>query len=113
MFTKRIKNRGSKCFPACVFLRTDGYIVCEEHEDILRTAWVEEQALQKQKEKEVRECGMNSERGIIELCDITKGCFPVLCVSSTGLLKRKMIERQNMDFSHFWAVYSLCLSIFY
>lgn len=32
---------------------TDGYIVCEEHEEILRAAWVEEQELQKQKEKEV------------------------------------------------------------
>lgn len=36
--------------------RTDGYIVCEEHEEILRAAWVEEQALQKQKEKEVCVC---------------------------------------------------------
>lgn len=27
--------------------------MCEEHEEILRTAWVEEQALQKQREKEV------------------------------------------------------------
>ncbi|TKS77279.1 DNA repair protein complementing XP-C cells [Collichthys lucidus] len=34
---------------------TDGYIVCEEHEEILRAAWVEEQELQKQKEKEKRE----------------------------------------------------------
>lgn len=32
---------------------TDGYIVCEEFEEILRAAWVEEQELQKQKEKEV------------------------------------------------------------
>lgn len=30
--------------------------MCEEHEEILRTAWVEEQALQKEKEKEVSEC---------------------------------------------------------
>lgn len=37
----------------CVCFRTDGYIVCEEHEEILRAAWVEEQELQKQKEKEV------------------------------------------------------------
>lgn len=36
-----------------VCFRTDGYIVCEEHEDVLRAAWVEEQELQKQKEKEV------------------------------------------------------------
>ncbi|XP_074538438.1 DNA repair protein complementing XP-C cells [Halichoeres trimaculatus] len=34
---------------------TDGYIVCEEHEEILRAAWVEDQELQKQKEKEKRE----------------------------------------------------------
>ncbi|KAM9855192.1 DNA repair protein complementing XP-C cells [Aulostomus maculatus] len=34
---------------------TDGYIVCEEHEEILRAAWVEEQELQRQKEKEKRE----------------------------------------------------------
>ncbi|KAI3357243.1 hypothetical protein L3Q82_015695 [Scortum barcoo] len=31
---------------------TDGYIVCEEHEEILRAAWLEEQDLKKQKEKE-------------------------------------------------------------
>ncbi|XP_076598107.1 DNA repair protein complementing XP-C cells [Chaetodon auriga] len=34
---------------------TDGYIVCEEHEEILRAAWEEEQELQKQKEREKRE----------------------------------------------------------
>ncbi|CAJ1055490.1 DNA repair protein complementing XP-C cells isoform X1 [Xyrichtys novacula] len=34
---------------------TDGYIVCEEHEEVLRAAWEEEQELQKQKEKEKRE----------------------------------------------------------
>ncbi|KAM3617709.1 uncharacterized protein V6R79_010099 [Siganus canaliculatus] len=34
---------------------TDGYIVCEEHEEILRAAWEEEQELQKQREKEKRE----------------------------------------------------------
>lgn len=34
---------------------TDGYIVCEEHEEILRAAWVEEQEVYKQKEKEKRE----------------------------------------------------------
>ncbi|XP_037629601.1 DNA repair protein complementing XP-C cells [Sebastes umbrosus] len=34
---------------------TDGYIVCEEHEEILRAAWEEEQELQKQKEKEKKE----------------------------------------------------------
>ncbi|XP_068187390.1 DNA repair protein complementing XP-C cells [Antennarius striatus] len=39
---------------------TDGYIVCEEHEEILRAAWVEEQELQKQKEKEKREKRANS-----------------------------------------------------
>uniref|UniRef100_A0A3B5L199 Xeroderma pigmentosum, complementation group C n=1 Tax=Xiphophorus couchianus TaxID=32473 RepID=A0A3B5L199_9TELE len=32
---------------------TDGYIVCEENEEVLRAAWVEEQEIQKQKEKEV------------------------------------------------------------
>ncbi|KAL7399454.1 hypothetical protein ABVT39_024489 [Epinephelus coioides] len=34
---------------------TDGYIVCEEHEEILRAAWVEEQELQKQREREKKE----------------------------------------------------------
>ncbi|XP_075993523.1 DNA repair protein complementing XP-C cells [Genypterus blacodes] len=34
---------------------TDGYIVCEEHEEILRAAWVEDQEIQKQKEREKRE----------------------------------------------------------
>ncbi|XP_041860679.1 DNA repair protein complementing XP-C cells [Melanotaenia boesemani] len=34
---------------------SDGYIVCEENEDILRAAWVEEQEIQKQKEKEKKE----------------------------------------------------------
>ncbi|XP_056130082.1 DNA repair protein complementing XP-C cells isoform X2 [Lampris incognitus] len=34
---------------------TDGYIVCEEHEEVLRAAWVEEQEIQKQREKEKRE----------------------------------------------------------
>ncbi|XP_028266530.1 DNA repair protein complementing XP-C cells [Parambassis ranga] len=34
---------------------TDGYIVCEEHEEVLRAAWLEEQEIQKQKEKEKRE----------------------------------------------------------
>lgn len=32
---------------------TDGYVVCEEFEEILQAAWVEEQEIQKQKEKEV------------------------------------------------------------
>lgn len=32
---------------------TDGYVVCEEFEEILRAAWLEEQQLLKQKEKEV------------------------------------------------------------
>lgn len=36
-----------------MFFSIDGYIVCEEFEEILRAAWVEEQELQKQKEKEV------------------------------------------------------------
>lgn len=36
-----------------VCFSTDGYIVCEEHEEILRAAWAEEQEIQKQKEKEV------------------------------------------------------------
>lgn len=39
--------------------RTDGYIVCEEDEEILRAAWVEEQEIQKQKEKEVCICGFS------------------------------------------------------
>ncbi|KAK2851147.1 hypothetical protein Q5P01_007423 [Channa striata] len=34
---------------------TDGYIVCEEHEEVLRAAWLEDQELQKQKEKEKKE----------------------------------------------------------
>ncbi|KAF0036799.1 hypothetical protein F2P81_012111 [Scophthalmus maximus] len=34
---------------------TDGYIVCEENEEILQAAWLEEQELQKEKEKEKRE----------------------------------------------------------
>ncbi|KAL6119970.1 xpc [Pungitius sinensis] len=33
----------------------DGYIVCEEHEEILRAAWVEDQEIQKQKEREKKE----------------------------------------------------------
>lgn len=41
---------------ARVFFRTGGYIVCEEHEEVLRAAWVEEQELQKQKEREVSVC---------------------------------------------------------
>ncbi|XP_068452981.1 DNA repair protein complementing XP-C cells [Clinocottus analis] len=34
---------------------TDGYIVCEEHEEILRAAWLEEQEIQKQRDKEKKE----------------------------------------------------------
>ncbi|XP_076860048.1 DNA repair protein complementing XP-C cells isoform X2 [Brachyhypopomus gauderio] len=34
---------------------TDGYIVCEEHEDILKAAWENEQEIQQKKEKEKRE----------------------------------------------------------
>ncbi|KAJ8015909.1 hypothetical protein DPEC_G00001580 [Dallia pectoralis] len=34
---------------------TDGYVACEEHEEILRAAWLEDQDIQKQKEKEKRE----------------------------------------------------------
>lgn len=34
---------------------TDGYIVCEEHEEVLRAAWVEDQEIQKQKEREKKE----------------------------------------------------------
>ncbi|XP_023812194.1 DNA repair protein complementing XP-C cells isoform X1 [Oryzias latipes] len=34
---------------------TDGYIVCEEDEEILRAAWVEDQEIQKKKEKEKKE----------------------------------------------------------
>lgn len=45
------KLRG--CLLTCVCFSTDGYIACEEHEEVLRAAWVEEQELQKQKEKEV------------------------------------------------------------
>lgn len=42
-------------YPSSFFVRcrTDGYIVCEEDEEVLRAAWVEEQEIQKQKEKEV------------------------------------------------------------
>lgn len=48
----------SKAFFNLVWLyfRTDGYIVCEEDEEILRAAWVEEQEIQKKKEKEVCLC---------------------------------------------------------
>lgn len=42
--------------------------MCEEHEEILRTAWVEEQALQKQKEKEVGEFGMNEGLRSSDVC---------------------------------------------
>lgn len=49
--------RVTECFTCShvlfVCCSTDGYIVCEEHEEILRAAWAEEQELQKQKEKEV------------------------------------------------------------
>ncbi|XP_058246091.1 DNA repair protein complementing XP-C cells isoform X1 [Hemibagrus wyckioides] len=34
---------------------TDGYIVCEEHEEILKAAWENEQEIQKKKEQEKRE----------------------------------------------------------
>lgn len=34
---------------------TDGYIVCEEHEEVLRAAWENEQEIQQKKEKEKRE----------------------------------------------------------
>ncbi|XP_026863467.2 DNA repair protein complementing XP-C cells [Electrophorus electricus] len=34
---------------------TDGYIVCEEHEDILKAAWENEQEIQQKKEQEKRE----------------------------------------------------------
>ncbi|XP_007577479.1 DNA repair protein complementing XP-C cells [Poecilia formosa] len=34
---------------------TDGYIVCEEDEEVLRAAWVVEQEIQKRKEKEKKE----------------------------------------------------------
>ncbi|RVE70243.1 hypothetical protein OJAV_G00062990 [Oryzias javanicus] len=36
-------------------IKTDGYIVCEEDEEILRAAWVEDQEIQKKKEKEKKE----------------------------------------------------------
>lgn len=36
--------------------RTDGYIACEEHEEILKAAWENEQEIQKKKEQEVRVC---------------------------------------------------------
>lgn len=72
-----------------MFLRTDGYVVCEEHEDILRTAWVEEQALQKQKEKEVRECGMNSERGNHWPLGHHRGLFCSAVCFSTDLPKKQ------------------------
>lgn len=47
---------------------TDGYVVCEEHQDILKEAWENEQDIQQKKEQEVWIC-----------------CF---CVSNTSLLKR-------------------------
>lgn len=34
---------------------TDGYIVCEEHQEVLRVAWENEQEIQQKKEKEKRE----------------------------------------------------------
>lgn len=37
---------------ACFSL--DGFVVCKEHEEILLTAWDEEQELQRQKDLEVR-----------------------------------------------------------
>lgn len=36
-----------------MFLSTDGYIVCEEHEEILKAAWENEQEIQKKKDQEV------------------------------------------------------------
>uniref|UniRef100_A0A674CG56 Xeroderma pigmentosum, complementation group C n=1 Tax=Salmo trutta TaxID=8032 RepID=A0A674CG56_SALTR len=42
---------------------TDGYIVCEEHEEILRAAWVEDQEIQRQKEKE-GSCSKREKRAV-------------------------------------------------
>lgn len=58
--------------------RTDGYVVCEEHEEIIRAAWVEEQELQRQREKEVcvracmcaRVCVTNE----VEVNDLSSPC---------------------------------------
>ncbi|XP_061688832.1 DNA repair protein complementing XP-C cells isoform X2 [Syngnathoides biaculeatus] len=47
---------------------TDGYIVCEEHEEILKAAWEEEQEVQKQREKEKRE-----KRAISNWTQLVKG----------------------------------------
>ena len=35
-------------------IRFDGFIVCEEHKDILLAAWDEEQEIQREREAEVR-----------------------------------------------------------
>ena len=34
--------------------RLDGFIVCEEHKDLLLAAWDEQQEIEKEKEAEVR-----------------------------------------------------------
>ena len=36
-------------------IRIEGWVVCEEHKDILLAAWDEEQEIIQEKEKEVRE----------------------------------------------------------
>ena len=39
----------------CLFsTRFDGFIVCEEHKDVLLAAWDEEQEIQREREAEVR-----------------------------------------------------------
>lgn len=35
---------------------TDGYVVCEEHQEILKAAWENEQDIQQKKEEEVKTC---------------------------------------------------------
>ncbi len=45
----------ARCFTQLIpFRRFDGFIVCEEHKDILLAAWDEEQEIQREREAEVR-----------------------------------------------------------
>lgn len=36
-----------------IYFSNDGYIVCEEHQEILKAAWENEQDIQQKKEQEV------------------------------------------------------------
>ncbi len=36
-----------------IYFSNDGYIVCEEHQEILKVAWENEQDIQQKKEQEV------------------------------------------------------------